>query len=48
VGARLGPLLYSGLSVIEVVLRNAYAQKGMEAILAETEGLIVGVGAVLT
>ena len=37
-----------GLSVIEVVLRSPDAQKGMEAILAETEGLIVGAGTVLT
>ena len=37
-----------GLTVIEVVLRSADAQKGMEAILAETEGLIVGAGTVLT
>lgn len=37
-----------GLSVIEVVLRSSDAQKGMEAILAETEGLIVGAGTVLT
>lgn len=37
-----------GLSVIEVVMRSADAQKGMEAILAETEGLIVGAGTVLT
>ncbi len=37
-----------GLTVIEVVLRSADAQRGMEAILAETEGLIVGAGTVLT
>ena len=37
-----------GLSVIEVVLRSPDAQRGMEAILAETEGLIVGAGTVLT
>nr|WP_298930184.1 bifunctional 4-hydroxy-2-oxoglutarate aldolase/2-dehydro-3-deoxy-phosphogluconate aldolase [uncultured Erythrobacter sp.] len=37
-----------GLSVIEVVLRSNDAQKGMEAILAETKGLIVGAGTVLT
>ncbi len=37
-----------GLSVIEVVMRSDDAQKGMEAILAETEGLIVGAGTVLT
>ncbi len=37
-----------GLSVIEVVLRSPDAQKGMEAILGETEDLIVGAGTVLT
>ncbi len=37
-----------GLSVIEVVMRSDDAQRGMEAILAETEGLIVGAGTVLT
>lgn len=37
-----------GLTVIEVVMRSDEAQKGMEAILAETEGLIVGAGTVLT
>lgn len=37
-----------GLTVIEVVMRSSDAQKGMEAILAETEGLIVGAGTVLT
>ncbi len=37
-----------GLSVIEVVMRSDDAQKGMEAILAQTEGLIVGAGTVLT
>ncbi|MEO1729370.1 MAG: bifunctional 4-hydroxy-2-oxoglutarate aldolase/2-dehydro-3-deoxy-phosphogluconate aldolase [Pseudomonadota bacterium] len=37
-----------GLSVIEVVMRSADAQAGMEAILQETEGLIVGAGTVLT
>ncbi|KWV90936.1 bifunctional 4-hydroxy-2-oxoglutarate aldolase/2-dehydro-3-deoxy-phosphogluconate aldolase [Erythrobacter sp. YT30] len=37
-----------GLSVIEVVMRSDDAQKGMEAILAETDGLIVGAGTVLT
>lgn len=37
-----------GLSVIEVVLRSPDAQRGMEAILAETDGLIVGAGTVLT
>ncbi|MEL7198588.1 MAG: bifunctional 4-hydroxy-2-oxoglutarate aldolase/2-dehydro-3-deoxy-phosphogluconate aldolase [Pseudomonadota bacterium] len=37
-----------GLSVIEVVMRSDDAQKGMEAILSETEGLTVGAGTVLT
>ncbi len=37
-----------GLSVIEVVMRSDAAQKCMEAIIAETEGLIVGAGTVLT
>ena len=37
-----------GLSVIEVVMRSADAQAGMEAILDQTEGLIVGAGTVLT
>lgn len=37
-----------GLSVIEVVLRSDHAQAGMEAILDQTEGLIVGAGTVLT
>lgn len=37
-----------GLSVIEVVMRSSDAQRGMEAILAETQGLIVGAGTVLT
>lgn len=37
-----------GLSVIEVVMRSSDAQKGMEAILSETEDLIVGAGTVLT
>ncbi|MEL7188946.1 MAG: bifunctional 4-hydroxy-2-oxoglutarate aldolase/2-dehydro-3-deoxy-phosphogluconate aldolase [Pseudomonadota bacterium] len=37
-----------GLTVIEVVMRSDDAQKGMEAILAETQGLIVGAGTVLT
>ena len=37
-----------GLTVIEVVMRSDGAQKGMEAIIAETEGLIVGAGTVLT
>ena len=41
-------LAAGGLSVIEVVMRSADAQAGTEAILAETEGLIVGAGTVLT
>ena len=41
-------LASGGLSVIEVVMRSADAQAGMEAILAQTEGLIVGAGTVLT
>ena len=41
-------LAAGGLTVIEVVMRSSDAQKGMEAILAETEGLIVGAGTVLT
>ena len=41
-------LAESGLSVIEVVMRSDNAQAGMEAILAETEGLAVGAGTVLT
>ncbi len=37
-----------GLTVVEVVLRSDQALQGMEAIIAETEGLIVGAGTVLT
>ncbi|MGB3723048.1 MAG: bifunctional 4-hydroxy-2-oxoglutarate aldolase/2-dehydro-3-deoxy-phosphogluconate aldolase [Pacificimonas sp.] len=37
-----------GLTVIEVVMRSDAAQACMEAIIAETEGLIVGAGTVLT
>ena len=37
-----------GLRVIEVVMRSPGAQRGMEAIIAQTEGLIVGAGTVLT
>lgn len=37
-----------GLNVIEVVMRSDNAQAGMEAILAECEGLAVGAGTVLT
>lgn len=41
-------LAAGGLTVIEVVMRSSDAQKGMEAILAETTGMIVGAGTVLT
>lgn len=41
-------LAAGGLSVIEVVMRSAGAQKGMEAILAEGGDMIVGAGTVLT
>lgn len=41
-------LANGGLTVIEVVMRSSDAQRGMEAILAETEGLLVGAGTVLT
>ena len=41
-------LAEGGLSVIEVVMRSAGAQRSMEAIIAQTEGLIVGAGTVLT
>ena len=41
-------LAAGGLTVIEVVMRSDNAQKGMEAILDETEGLLVGAGTVLT
>ena len=41
-------LAAGGLTVIEVVMRSVGAQKAMEAILAETDGLIVGAGTVLT
>lgn len=41
-------LAQGGLTVIEVVMRSDDAQKGMKAIIAETEGLIVGAGTVLT
>ena len=37
-----------GLTVIEVVLRSDNALKGMEAILAETEDMVIGAGTVLT
>jgi len=37
-----------GLTVIEVVMRSDTAQQCLEAIIAETEGLIVGAGTVLT
>ena len=41
-------LAAGGLSVIEVVMRSDDAQKGMEAIIQQTDGLIVGAGTVLT
>lgn len=41
-------LAQGGLRVIEVVMRSPGAQRGMEAILQNTEGLIVGAGTVLT
>lgn len=41
-------LAAGGLSIIEVVMRSDGAQRGMEAILRQTEGLIVGAGTVLT
>ena len=41
-------LAEGGLRVIEVVMRSDNAQAGMEAILAQTDGLIVGAGTVLT
>lgn len=37
-----------GLTVIEVVLRSDNAQAGMEAIIKQVEGVIVGAGTVLT
>ncbi|WP_299194179.1 bifunctional 4-hydroxy-2-oxoglutarate aldolase/2-dehydro-3-deoxy-phosphogluconate aldolase [uncultured Erythrobacter sp.] len=37
-----------GLSVLEVVLRSDNAQAGMEAILAQTQDMVVGAGTVLT
>lgn len=37
-----------GLTVIEVVMRSANAQAGMEAIIAQTDDLVVGAGTVLT
>ena len=46
--ATANALAEGGLSVIEVVMRSDGAQRGMEAIIAETEGLIVGAGTVLT
>lgn len=41
-------LAKGGLSVIEVVLRSANAQAGMEAILSQCDDVIVGAGTVLT
>ena len=46
--ATANALAQGGLSVIEVVMRSDGAQRGMEAIIAGTEGLIVGAGTVLT
>ena len=40
--ATANALADGGLTVIEVVMRSGGAQKGMEAIIAETDGLIVG------
>ena len=49
VAVRIAKALQAGgLTVIEVVLRSGRALQGMEAIIAETEGLIVGAGTVLT
>lgn len=49
VAVRTAKALQSGgLSVIEVVLRSANAQRGMEAILAAGEDMVVGAGTVLT
>lgn len=41
-------LAEGGLTVIEVVMRSDAALAGMEAIIAQTEGLITGAGTVLT
>lgn len=41
-------LAEGGLSVIEVVMRSDDAQRGMEAIIQQTNGLLVGAGTVLT
>ncbi|MEO0464444.1 MAG: bifunctional 4-hydroxy-2-oxoglutarate aldolase/2-dehydro-3-deoxy-phosphogluconate aldolase [Pseudomonadota bacterium] len=46
--ATANALAQGGLRVIEVVMRSPGAQRGMEAILQNTEGLIVGAGTVLT
>ncbi len=46
--ATANALSQGGLSVIEVVMRSDDAQKGMEAIIQQTEGLLVGAGTVLT
>ena len=49
VAVRTAKALHAGgLSVIEVVLRSDGAQRSMEAILADGEGMIVGAGTVLT
>jgi len=46
--ATANALAEGGLSVIEVVMRSDDAQKGMEAIIQQTQGLLVGAGTVLT
>lgn len=46
--ATANALSKGGLGVIEVVLRSDNALKGMEAILNETEGMVIGAGTVLT
>ena len=46
--ATTNALAEGGLSVIEVVMRSDDAQRGMEAIIQQTNGLLVGAGTVLT
>lgn len=46
--ATANALAEGGLSVIEVVMRSDDAQRGMEAIIQQTNGLLVGAGTVLT
>ncbi|MEP5938297.1 MAG: bifunctional 4-hydroxy-2-oxoglutarate aldolase/2-dehydro-3-deoxy-phosphogluconate aldolase [Erythrobacter sp.] len=46
--ATTNALAEGGLTVIEVVMRSDDAQRGMEAIIQQTEGLLVGAGTVLT